>query len=52
MAGCSHLWFREAPDSAEAANGDGLPDKGQTPILCVPGTTIDTRLPLLSPCKP
>ena len=34
------------------ADGDGLPDKGQTPLLCVPGTSIDIRLPLLRPCKP
>lgn len=34
------------------ADGDGLPDKGQAPILCVSATTIDTRLPLLPPCKP
>lgn len=34
-------------------DGDGLPDKGQAPIACIPGVvSIDTRVPLLPPCKP
>jgi len=38
--------------SNQDADGNGLPDKGQAPFLCFAATTIDTRLPLLPPCKP
>ena len=34
------------------ANGDGLPDTGQAPFLCVTLTSLDTRLPILPPCQP
>ncbi len=33
-------------------NGDGLPDPGQTAALCLPATSMDTQLPLLSACQP
>jgi hypothetical protein len=33
-------------------DGDGLPDPGQSPVVCLPVTTTDTRLPLLPPCTP
>ena len=33
-------------------DGDGLPDPGQSPAVCLPTTTIDTRLPFLPPCTP
>ncbi len=38
--------------AAQDADGDGLPDKGQVPIACVPFVSIDTSLPLMAPCKP
>jgi len=34
------------------ADGDGLPDPGQPPVLCLPATSMDTRLSLLPPCTP
>jgi len=35
------------------ADGDGLPDPGQAPALCLPPTgTIDTRVAILPPCTP
>ncbi len=34
-------------------DGDGLPDPGQAPTLCLPAVSHDTRVPLLPPaCKP
>jgi len=33
-------------------DGDGLPDPSQNPAVCLPATTIDTRVPLLQPCTP
>jgi hypothetical protein len=33
-------------------DGDGLPDPGQTPLLCLPATTLDTRVGLMPPCTP
>lgn len=34
-------------------DGDGLPDPGAVPALCLPATgTIDTRVPMLQPCTP
>ena len=34
-------------------DGDGLPDPGAVPALCLPATgTIDTRVVLMPPCKP
>ncbi len=32
------------------ADGDGLPDAGQTPVACVPLTSISTRIPVLPAC--
>ena len=37
---------------SQDADGDGLPDMGQEPLICVPHTSMDTRLPLLRPCTP
>jgi len=37
---------------AQDADGDGLPDKGQSPIACVPVPSLDTRLPIVAPCQP
>jgi hypothetical protein len=37
---------------AQDADGDGLPDEGQSPIACVPFQSLDTQLPLLPPCQP
>ena len=38
---------------AQDADGDGLPDQGQAPMVCVPNIlSVDTRLPLLPPCTP
>lgn len=35
------------------ADGDGLPDPGQAPALCLPSLSHDTRVPLLPPaCTP
>jgi hypothetical protein len=35
------------------SDGDGLPDQGQTPVVCVPNiVSLDTRLPILPPCRP
>lgn len=35
------------------ADGDGLPDPGQSPFLCLPPTTtLDTRVGLMPPCTP
>ncbi len=34
------------------ADGDGLPDPGQTPVVCLPATTLDTRVGLIPPCTP
>ena len=35
------------------ADGDGLPDPGQAPALCLPSLSRDTRVPLLPPaCTP
>jgi hypothetical protein len=34
-------------------DGDGLPDEGQSPVFCLPKlVSIETRLPMLPPCKP
>jgi hypothetical protein len=33
-------------------DGDGLPDPGQAPAVCLPATSIDTRVGLMPPCKP
>ena len=33
-------------------DGDGLPDPGQTPLLCLPTTSVDTRVGLIPPCTP
>ena len=33
------------------ADGDGLPDPGQAPVLCLPPSiAISTRLPMVPPC--
>ena len=32
-------------------DGDGLPDQGLAPAVCLPATTIDTRVPFLQPCN-
>lgn len=37
---------------AADADGDGLPDAGQVPLLCLPATSLDTRMVLLPPCTP
>ncbi len=34
------------------ADGDGLPDPGQPPVVCLPATTLDTRVGLIPPCTP
>jgi hypothetical protein len=34
------------------ANGDGLPDPDQSPVYCIPATTLDTRVGLIPPCTP
>ena len=48
--GTNHLAFY-AP-SADA-DGDGLPDPGQAPVLCLPpSVSIGTRLPMMPPCTP
>jgi hypothetical protein len=34
-------------------DGDGIPDLGATPFVCLPPTTsIDTRIGLMPPCTP
>ena len=33
------------------ADGDGLPDPGQAASLCLPTTSIDTRLGVMPPCE-
>jgi hypothetical protein len=37
---------------AADADNDGLPDPGQTPVACLPATTLDTRVGLIPPCTP
>jgi len=38
---------------ATDADGDGLPDPGQAPKVCLNSLSVDTRLPMLPPaCKP
>lgn len=37
---------------AADADGDGLPDPGQSPVVCLPATTLDTRVGLIPPCTP
>ncbi|MBI2929484.1 MAG: hypothetical protein HYY24_27790 [Verrucomicrobia bacterium] len=37
---------------AADGDGDGLPDPGQTPFLCLPATSLDTRVGLMPPCPP
>ena len=32
-------------------DGDGLPDPGQTPVVCLTVPTLDTRLGLMPACK-
>lgn len=32
-------------------DGDGLPDPGEDPALCLPAS-LDTRVPLMAPCTP
>ncbi len=50
MVATNHMAFY-AP-SADA-DGDGLPDPGQAPVLCLPPSVgIGTRLPMLPPCTP
>jgi hypothetical protein len=34
------------------ADGDGLPDPDQSPVYCVPATTLDTHVGLIPPCTP
>ncbi len=34
------------------ADGDGLPDPGQAPLICLPATTLDTRVGVMPPCTP
>jgi len=33
-------------------DGDGLPDEGQEPGICLPYTMTATRVPMLAPCAP
>ena len=37
---------------AADADKDGLPDPGKAPVVCLPATTLDTRVGLIPPCTP
>jgi hypothetical protein len=46
----NHLAFY---DPSADADGDGLPDPGAVPALCVPGkVSVETRVPIMPPCTP
>jgi len=48
--GTHHLAFY---DPSADADGDGLPDPGAVPALCLPASsTLDTRVSMLQPCIP
>jgi len=48
--GTHHLAFY---DPSADADGDGMPDPGTVPALCLPASsTLDTRVPMRPPCTP
>ena len=44
----AHAFFLASAD----ADGDGLPDEGQEPIVCVPYSITSKRVSLMPPCIP
>ena len=48
LASCRLALYAPSAD----ADGDGLPDPGQDPIVCVPSTVLCTRVPITAPCTP
>lgn len=48
LATCRLAMYAPSAD----ADGDGLPDPGQTPLVCLPSTVVCTRVPITAPCTP
>ena len=48
VASCSLAMYAPSADG----DGDGLPDPGQTPLVCLPLTGVSTRVPITAPCTP
>jgi hypothetical protein len=45
-ASCSLAMYAPSADG----DGDGLPDSGQNPVVCLPAKVVCTRVPITAPC--
>ena len=64
IAICNSTWRLTGPNTNEGeatvatylaeqdADGDGLPDEGQEPVLCLPFTVTSRRLMMMPGCVP